>query len=74
MDVTYSKSIYYNVRLTSRYIKAFISQILEQFNFGLSSPGVDPRAFYATHPFVFVIREIGSGIVFFSGVYAGGGQ
>ena len=37
MDVTYSKSIYYNVRLTSRYIKAFISQILEQFNFGLSS-------------------------------------
>lgn len=44
------------------------------FNFGLASPGVDPRAFYATHPFVFVIREIESGIVFFSGVYAGGGQ
>ena len=40
----------------------------------ISSPGPNPREFSATHPFVFVIREIGSGIVFFSGVYAGGCQ
>ena len=37
MDVNYSKSIYYNVRLTSRYIKAFIAQILENFDLGISS-------------------------------------
>ena len=37
MDVSYSKSIYYNIRLTSRYIKAFIAQILENFDLGLSS-------------------------------------
>lgn len=30
------------------------------------------RLFYATRPFVFVIREVGSGIVFFNGVFAGG--
>ncbi len=32
----------------------------------------DVRYFHATRPFVFLIREKGSGIVFFSGVYAGG--
>ncbi|MBQ7449845.1 MarR family transcriptional regulator [bacterium] len=37
MDVSYSKSIYYNVRLTSRYIKAFIAQILEDFGLEISS-------------------------------------
>lgn len=37
MDVSYSKSIYYNVRLTSRYIKAFIAQILEHLNLGLTT-------------------------------------
>ena len=41
-------------------------------NYFIASPGIDPRAFYATRPFVFVIREVGSGIAFFSGVYAGG--
>lgn len=30
------------------------------------------RLFYATRPFVFVIREVGSGIIFFNGVFAGG--
>ena len=37
MDVSYSKSIYYNIRLTSRYIKAYIAQILERFDLGISS-------------------------------------
>ena len=37
METSYSKSIYYNVRLTSRYIKAFIAQILETFDLGISS-------------------------------------
>ncbi len=32
----------------------------------------DPREFSAKRPFVFIIREVGSGLVFFSGVYAGG--
>ena len=37
MLVNYSKSIYYNVRLTSRYLKAFISQCLEKLCKGISS-------------------------------------
>ena len=37
MQVNYSKSIYYNIRLTSRYLKAFIAQVLEKMNIGLSS-------------------------------------
>ena len=42
-------------------------------NFKVSmGPGL--RFFHATRPFVFIIREVSSGIVFFSGVYAGGCQ
>lgn len=37
MNAGYSKSVYYNIRLTSRYIKAFIAQILEEFNVGISN-------------------------------------
>ena len=40
----------------------------------MPAPGTLPRFFAATRPFVFLIREVGSGIVFFSGVYAGGVQ
>ena len=40
----------------------------------ISMPPPNPREFSATRPFVFIIREVGSGIVFFSGVYAGGIQ
>ena len=36
MQISYSKSIYYNVRLTSRYLKAFIMQVLEKLNAGIS--------------------------------------
>lgn len=32
MDARYSQSIYYNVRLTARYCKAFIVQALEKMN------------------------------------------
>ena len=32
------------------------------------------RQFIADRPFVFLIREVGSGLVFFSGVYAGGSK
>ena len=41
-------------------------------NYFMAATLSDPRGFYATRPFVFVIREVGSGIAFFSGVYAGG--
>ena len=37
MIISYSKSIYYNVRLTSRYLKVCINQILEKLNTGISS-------------------------------------
>ena len=37
MIVSYSKSIYYNVRLTSRYIKACINQILTKLNAEITS-------------------------------------
>lgn len=37
MDVSYSKSVYYNVNLTSRYIKAFIAQVLEKFNIEITT-------------------------------------
>ena len=40
-------------------------------NYFMAATLSDPRGFYATRPFVFVIREVGSGIAFFSGVYAG---
>ena len=40
-------------------------------NYFMAAMLSDPRGFYATRPFVFVIREVGSGIAFFSGVYAG---
>ena len=40
MQVSYSKSIYYNVRLTSRYLKAFIAQILSKLNTGISADEV----------------------------------
>ena len=42
------------------------------FNNVITMPPPDPREFSAKRPFVFIIREVGSGIVFFSGVYAGG--
>ena len=40
MQVSYSNSIYYSVRLTSRYLKAFIAQVLERLNAEISSDEV----------------------------------